>query len=275
MPAPSAQAARQDLPELRLQSTALVPVAAAGDAHPQPPGPRPGSNVHVLFFAVGYTGLALVWAGAWLTGFTGNRWEAVTAFGAMFIGLGGFGILIHTLYRPSERKVRHLLLALGSLALTTALLQPVSRVAREMYAAAAVNRLQTLAVDIAKDARIQRIGIVNGNVVLNDYWGGEYGMGTIDGVDRDQALDAVLRRDGMTRAQLQSYMRRLRDAGMHQALRTPSTVAFDPDGPRDLMLVHVLPGRALPPAHALVGDGGRWHSEPLGGSWHMAISGHR
>ena len=70
----------------------------------------------------------------------------------MFTGLGGFGVFIHTLERPNERKVRHLLLALATLGLTAASYPLVERVSREIYATAATARLQPLADALAKDA---------------------------------------------------------------------------------------------------------------------------
>src|SRR5687768_1416865 len=139
-------------------SMALVPVAR-DDGGPRlaTAGATKPTNAHRLFYGLGYAGLVLIWAGTWLGGFVG--FVGFEIVGVMFVGLGGFGVLIHTLYKPNERKVRHLLLALASLALTVAALPVVSRISREMYATAAVVRLQPLAEALAKDARIREIGV--------------------------------------------------------------------------------------------------------------------
>jgi hypothetical protein len=62
---------------------------------------------------------------------------------------------------------------------------------------------------------------------------------------------------------------------VRRAERTAFTVAFLPDrrsGPR---LLYVIPGHALPPAHALLQQQGSYHSEPLGGPWYMVLDGRR
>ncbi|HEU4884443.1 MAG TPA: hypothetical protein VFT45_19455, partial [Longimicrobium sp.] len=137
-----AQAVVQPVSAVPATSTALVPVV--NDVGPRlvAAGSEQPVNAHRFFFAMGYVGFAVLWAAMWLEGLMGPRMAGLYILGAMGIALGGFGILIHTLYRPNERKVRHLLLAIGSLALTLAASVPVERTSREMYAMAAVSRLQ-------------------------------------------------------------------------------------------------------------------------------------
>jgi hypothetical protein len=93
---------------------------------------EPPANAHRLFFALGYAGVALIWTSMWLGGLVGNGSETFAIVGVMFTALGGFGVFIHTAWKPNERKVRHLLLALATLALTIASFPLVERVSREM-----------------------------------------------------------------------------------------------------------------------------------------------
>jgi hypothetical protein len=255
-------------------SMALVPVARDDGPRPATSGATKPTNAHRLFYGLGYAGLALIWAGTWLSGFVGFMgWEIV---GVMFVGLGGFGVMIHTLYKPNERKVRHLLLALASLALTVAALPLVTRVSREMYATAAVDRLQPLADALAKDARIREIGRSSvGYATFNGFHGQEHGTGSMEGQTGEFLLADVLARHGLSREEYDAYQRRLDQVGMARAERTRSTVAFLPDGPNEPWLLYVVPGHALPPARALLVDGGTYYSQPLGGPWYMVLHGTR
>ena len=251
-------------------SMALVPVARDGG------GPRLATaaatkpvNAHRLFYGLGYAGLVLIWAGTWLSGFVG--FVGFEIVGVMFVGLGGFGVLIHTLYKPNERKVRHLLLALASLALTVAALPVVTRISREMYATAAVTRLQPLAEALAKDARVREIGYSSlGKAMFNGFHGPEHGTGSMEGQKGEFLLADVLAHDGISREEYQAYQRRLDQVGMARARRTGSTVAFLPDGPDEPWLLYVVPGHALPHARELL-DARPVHSQPLGGSWYMLL----
>lgn len=272
-PARYAQAVAQQAFDAPSTSTALVPVLRDGAQRPVPPAEKP-VNAHVLFYVVGYAGLVLLWAGAWLSGLVGESFEVLMGFGAMFVGLGGFGILIHTLYKPTERKVRHLLLALASLAVTVATIPLVQYLTREMYAVAAVGRLEPLAEALAKDPRIREIGVFNGNVLLNGYHGPVDGPGTIEGQQGDRVLQDVLERDGISREEYAAYQRWLEREGVDRAQRTASTVALLPTRQRPWLL-YVAPGQPLPPAHELLDDSGTYYSEPVGGAWYMVRHGRR
>lgn len=255
-------------------SMALVPVPRDGGPRLATAAATKPTNAHRLFYGLGYAGLVLIWAGTWLSGFVG--FVGFEIVGVMFVGLGGFGVLIHTLYKPNERKVRHLLLAVASLALTVAALPVVAGVSREMYATAAVTRLQPLAEALAKDARVRTIGRSSGGyATFNGFHGQEHGTGRMDGQSGEFLLADVLAQDGISRGEYEAYQRRLDQAGMARAVRTGSTVAFLPDGPNEPWLLYVAPGHALPPAHALVDDSGTYHSEPLGGPWYMVLYGDR
>lgn len=256
-------------------STALVPVAR-DDVGPRlaTAGASKPTNAHRLFYGLGYAGLILIWAGTWLSGFVG--FVGFEIVGVMFVGLGGFGVLIHTLYKPNERKVRHLLLALASLALTVAALPLVSHISREIYATAAVNRLQPLAEALAKEERIREIGHSSvGHVTFNGFYGPEHGPGSMEGQKGEFLLADVLARDGISREEYQAYQRRLDQVGMASAQRTGSTVAFLPDGPDEPWLLYVVPGHALPHARSLLHEGSTYYSQPLGGPWYMVLNGAR
>ncbi|WP_420128094.1 hypothetical protein [Longimicrobium sp.] len=272
-PARYAEAVVQPVSVAPATSTALVPIA--GDRGPRPVPPvEPPTNAHRLFFAMGYAGVALIWTSMWLGGLVSQGAETFAILGVLFTGLGGFGVFIHTIWKPNERKVRHLLLALATLGLTVASYPLVERVSREMYATAAVARLQPLAEALAQDARIRNIGISNASVMLNGYMGPEFGGGSIEGQE-GVMLGEVLSRDGISREEYEAVQQRLRLAGVTRAQRTASTVAFYPDGRSGLRLLYVIPGHALPPAHALLQENGTYYSEPLGGPWYMVLDGPR
>lgn len=273
-PARYAEAAVQPVSVAPATSTALVPVTAGLGPRPVSQHEEPPPNAHRLFYALGYAGVALIWTSMWLGGFVGNGTETFAILGAMFTGLGGFGVFIHTVWKPNERKVRHLLLAVATLALTVASYPLVERVSREMYATAAVVRLQPLAEALAQDARVGDIGIVGASVMLNGYVGPEFGSGSLERQE-GVTLAEVLSRDGISPEEYQAHQRRLRAAGVHRARRNASTVAFHPGGRRGLWLLYVIPGHALPPAHALLDEDGSYHSEPLGGPWYMVLDGPR
>jgi hypothetical protein len=264
-----AQAVVQPDSAMPVASTALVPVSV--DRAPRPVVQEKPVNAHWFFYGIGYSGLALLWAAMLLDVFVGPGVAGLYVFAWMGIVLGGFGIFIHTVYKPNERKVRRLLLAIGSLVLTGLATAPVEHITREMYATAAVGRLQPLAEALAKDARIQEIGAGGGRVTLNGYYGPEQGYGRID--REDAVLDDVLARDGISRGEHQAYQKQLRRAGVDRAQRTASTVAFTSVGFSRPWLVYVMPGHALPPGHALLDDEGTYHSQPLGGPWYMVLSG--
>lgn len=273
-PARYAQAVVQPPSAVTATSTALVPIAS--DRGPRLAPPEKPVNAHRLFYGVGYAGLVMIWAGVWLGGLVGPHFEFLFIFGGLMVALGGFGILIHTVWKPNERKVRHLLLAIASLAVTIAAIPLVQRISREMYATAAVDRLQPLADALAKDARIQDIGVHNGNAMLNGYYGPEQGPGgSIDGRTGEYLLSDVLTRDGISPKEYQAYQRGLQRAGMERAGRSSYTVIFSPAGPREPRLLYVVSGHPLPATHALRDDAGTYYSEPLGGPWHMLLRGRR
>jgi hypothetical protein len=274
-PARYAQAVVQPETLAPATSTALVPIVGDRGPRPVPQQVERPTNAHRLFFALGYAGVALIWTSMWLGGIESQGAETFAILGVMFTGLGGFGVFIHTIWKPNERKVRHLLLALATLGLTIASYPLVDRVSREMYATAAVARLQPLADALAKDARIREIGAVYNGDVFN---GAQLSNGVTPPMDEREAVevfDEVLARDGVSREEYEAYQQRLSDAGALRAERTASTVAFYPDDRSGLRLLYVIPGHALPPAHALLAQNGSYHSEPLGGSWYMVLAGPR
>lgn len=274
-PAQYAQAVVQPASTMPSTSTALVPVAADRGPRPVPQPVEPPANAHRMFFALGYAGVALIWTSMWLSGLGGQGSETFAILGVMFTGLGGFGVFIHTVWKPNERKVRHLLLALATLALTIASYPVVQRVSREMYATAAVARLQPLADALAKDARIREIGVERNREVFNGFSVPEDVTPPMDGPEAVPVFEDVLAHDGVSPEEYQAYQQRLSAARMERAERTTSTVAFLPESPGGLWLLYIIPGHALPPAHALLEEEGSYYSEPLGGPWHIVLHGRR
>lgn len=259
-------------------SSPPVLVAFAGDRKPRTEGsagaPKP-VNAHRFFYTLGYLGLVPVTAAGWVGAFNSERMYALYVVGALFVGLGGFGVLIHTLFRPNERKVRHLLLALASLALVAASAPLVGRIAREVYATSMILRLQPLAEEVLRDARIRNVGAAeNGWVRVNGFRGPAHGDGGfIEGQDRSAvALADVLARDGISLSELHAYLDRLERAGIAEVERVDGRVLFEVAGVDHQWLLYVPPGRALPRAGTPLKEGlTRWHADPLGGGWYLVL----
>ena|GEM_PF-6071345 len=240
---------------------------------------EPRVNAHCFFFGLGYLGLVVIVAGAWAQA---SNTDAVTLFGlgGLCVGLGGFGVLVHTLWKPNDRKVRHLLLAIASLVLVVASVAPVGRVSREVHAAALVPGLQPLADAVLRDARIRKVGVSgNGEVTLNGFHGPRQGSGGwMEGpepIPSPIALDEVLARDGISRRELDAYVHRLEAARVAQVARAEDHVLFSPRNVSGHRLLYVRPGTALPPPSALLDDYAHWRSQPLGGGWYLVLRGRR
>lgn len=272
-----------------VQSTALVPVSTAlvpvvGDRariEVSPGVPKP-VNAHRFFYALGYLGLVAIVVGAWTTAAQGGEWFALFPIGIIFVGLGGFGVLIHTLFRPNERKVRHLLLALASLGVVAASVPLLQRISREVHAAAMIPRLQPLADEVLRDARIRDLGTAGPDrVALNGFHGqlsgGDGWMGGLDdGTNQPAVLADILARDGISRGELQAYLDRLERAGVNAVERGDGRLLFTPAGQSSHWLLHVPPGATIPrPGTPLMNDLARWHADPLGGGWYLVMPGER
>jgi hypothetical protein len=260
-------------------SLTLVPMV--GDRVPRievsPGAPKP-VNAHRFFYVLGYLGLVPLFAAGWVGAFHVQVMYALFPIGLFFVGLGGFGVLIHTLFRPNERKIRHLLLAIASLVLVLASGIPVRSIAREVHAASLASRLQPLAEALARDGRIRNVGLAGEHVRLNGFQGwGPGDDGWLEGPGQPRTtLGGVLARDRISRSALQAYTDGLNRAGISDARRTAGGILFTPAQTYDIKLLYVPPGRALPAAHALVVKSSLgWYSEPLGGGWYLVLSGVR
>lgn len=251
-------------------------IALAGDQVPRigpdPATPKP-VNAHRLFFGMGYLGLGLILAGTWAGAIDPAGVFPLYPMAALCIGVGGFGVLVHTVWKPNERKVRHLLLAIASLALTIASVPLLTDVAQEVRAAALIARLQPLAEALARDAGIQRVGRESGHVVLNGYLGPEHAAEGAIRISQPAALNDVLARDGIARAEVTAYLAALDRAGMREANRTDTFVAFAPTDAVDVRLLYVPPGRAIPGPGIALDDHSRWRAKPMGGGWYLALRG--
>lgn len=250
---------------------ALVPMV--GD-RPQrievSPGRARPVNAHRLFYGMWYVALAMMAAAAWVGRVNYTASIPLNLLGGLFVAVGGFGIVVHTLWKPSERKLRHALAAAAAFALTLAALEPLRHVSTRMYANSRVARLQPLADALARDGRFRVVG-GGGDLRLNGFHGG---VSTDDGwLDApgypNTTLTAVLARDGITRDELRPYTEGLRRAGILEAERGAGTLLFTPRGSYDSKLLYVLPGQPLPDVNRLVEDRSRWRSEPVGGGWYL------
>jgi hypothetical protein len=268
-----------EVPASAAPSLALVPMV--GDRAPRieasPGVPKP-VNAHRFFYVLGYLGLVPIFAAGWVGAFYVGATHALYPIGIFFVGLGGFGVLIHTFFRPNERKIRHLLLAIASLVLVIASGGPVRGIAREVHAASMASRLQPLAEALARDARIRNVGMAGEHVRLNGFHGrGRGDDGWLEGPGQPKTtLGSVLARDQISRGELQAYTDGLNRAGISDAERTPAGILFTPAQRYDTRLLYLPPGQALPAAHTLVVDSSTgWYSEPLGGGWYVVLSGVR
>lgn len=251
---------------------ALVPMV--GDRAPRihvSPGPQKPVNVHRLFFGLWYAALALIVIANWLQVRHVFTAEMIWLPALLFSALGGFGILIHTLWKPGERKVRHALAAGAALALTMALLGPVRHVSTQMFVASRVARLQPLAEALAQDARIRNVGLRGEDQVrLNGFegpWQGDGGW--IEGTfpAPNSTLAEILARDGIAEPELREYAAALDRAGMDKAERSGDRVTFTYG--YSLKLLYVPAGVSPPDPRRLVDGPGSWRSEPLGGGWYL------
>lgn len=279
-----AEAAASSVPSTALVpvSTALVPVVGDRARIEVSPGAPKPVNAHRFFYVLGYLGLVAIVAAAWTTAVQGGAWYALFPIGIIFVGLGGLGVLIHTLYRPNERKVRHLLLALASVGVVAASAPLLQRIAREVHATAMISRLQPLADEVLRDARIVNVGTsgtdrvalngFNGQLSGSDGWMG----GLDDGTNQPAVLADILERDGISRGELQTYMDKLERAGANAVERADGRLLFTPAGQNSHWLLHVPPGVAIPrPGTRLTNELGRWHADPLGGGWYLVLPGDR
>jgi hypothetical protein len=251
---------------------ALVPVA--GDRAPRihvSPGPQKPVNVHRLFFGLWYAALALIVIANWLQVrhfLTANMfWLPALLFSA----LGGFGILIHTLWKPGERKVRHALAAGAAMVLTLASLGLVRHLSTQMLVASRVARLQPLAEALARDVRVRNVGLTGQDWVrLNGFqgsWQGEGGWMEGPSPAPRTTLAEILARDGIAEPELREYAAALDRSGMSEAERSAGRVTFTYD--YDLKLLYVPAGVSPPDPRRLVDGPTRWRSEPLGGGWYL------
>lgn len=268
----AARYAAATLVEPPTSSATLVPLA--GDRKPpaRPPAkPDAPANAHLVFNGSWYAGVGLYVVAAGVGVYEFGPMEAAYVLGSLLLVLGGLGGLVHTLWKPSERKTRHALGAIAALVLAIACTPVLRRISTEVHASAQVQRLEPLAQAVIRDGRIREIGLEGSWVKLNGYHGPEHATASSPS-RRDTVrleLDDVLRRDGMTRAELTAHLRRLDRGGIRQAIVTPGFVALYPhDGSA---LLFVPPGHPLPARSTRIGGDPRWRTEPLGGGWFLLL----
>jgi hypothetical protein len=241
-----------------------VLVPRVGDAGPRiqaAPATSRRVSAYRVFCGMWYASLAMFTLAAWIGAVHFEPSLALNVIGGLFAALGGLGILIHTLCKRSEQKLRHALAAGAALALTISSLAPVGDVSTQVYATSRAARLQPVAEALARDGRIRNVGGTAERPRLN-------GAGASDAA---VTLPEVLTRDGLTRAELQPYLEGLRRAGMIDAERTQAAVLFTSARVYDFRLLYVLPGQPLPDVRGIAGASATWRSNPLGGGWYVLL----
>jgi hypothetical protein len=258
-------------PHHPVPSMALVPLAA--DRAPLQSAPAKPSNVHRVFYGMGYAALALITFGTAMAPRWGNATFGFYVMGVFGLGLGGLGMLVHVLYRPSMPKLRKGLGAVAALGLTLAAQGTVADAAAEVHAASRIARLQLLADDLSRGGRVRTLAAPStGWVELNGY------HGRLDSRDRvrvdgatEMTLADVLRRDGISRLELVRLLNRLEQSGARRVEMGASYVAFSSGdvGP-DLLYVRPGQGPLTPGAEVLERRVARMR--PVGGAWYLLLS---
>lgn len=253
-------------------STSLALVPLTGDAaRPRQVTRAAGPpNAHRWFYGIGYAGLALIALGAWVA--VGDEELAIPCFlfGGLFLGLGGLGVAIHVLYKPTMQKLRMGLGAVASVALTLAALTPLTDVARAVQADGRVARLQPLADELARDGRVQTLGISRADYVELNGSRTALNGSMASSVESGEPLliDDLLRRNRFTMPELLALMDRLRQAGVQRVEVRPGYVALDATRGAPSLL-YVRPGHPLPSPGTEILDATRRSTEPLGGGWYV------
>lgn len=254
--------------EIRPSSLALVPLPARRPppAAQQGDGPPAAS----VFYTTGYIGLFIILAASFLGGWDAGASATLYVLGGLFVTLAGLAVLVHTLVRPTERKYRLFLLALGALAATLYAVVPITRAAREIRASGQAAALQRVADEAVRFGRLRewQRGYGNTHLVIDGYRGtSSPDVLTSDADSLGRTLDAVLLVKGANRADLDALVDHLRAAGVQTMTMEGGGVALRTDGYGDI-LFYLPPGRARRPAEPIFGSVA-WGSRPLGGGWYQ------
>lgn len=254
-------------------SVALVP-RGADRPHPGPVEILPAApprTLHRWFFGMWYVGLALIAAGAWL-GAWGEEWMAFCFVPAMLcLAPGGLGILIHFVVKPSLPRFRQGLGALASLALTGLAAIPLSSMASEVRAAAAVARLQALAQEMAGFERMWTMVQAPGARLQIEQAAG-YSL-TYENPRAPVETAEALRRAAVAPREFDGIRRQMRAAGMGGVQVLGGALVFRYRGGAAEHLMYVRPGEVLPQNLWLYYFGPDWRSKPLGGGWYLVRRG--
>jgi hypothetical protein len=252
-------------PHHPVPSMALVPLAA--DRAPLQPAPAKPSNVHRVFYGMGYAALALITFGTAMAPRWGNAMFGFYVMGVFGLGLGGLGVLVHVLYRPSMPKLRQGLGAVAALGLTLAAQGLVADAADEVHAASRIARLQPLADDLSRDGRIRMLGAPSaGWVELNGY------HGRVDSRDRvrvDGVTEMALA-DVLPRLELVRLLNRLERSRTRRVEMGASYVAFEA-GAAGADLLYVRPGHGPLTSGAEILERRVARTRPVGGGWYLLL----
>lgn len=252
-------------------SMALVPLAGDRSTLTVPAAGMP-RDVSRYFYGVGYTALAMMLLGSWLDPLGDDISTVLFGLAMVCLAFGGLGVLLHTAYKPNVQKLRRMLGALASLVLAVLATGPVESAAREVHASRTIAQLQPLAEQLARDGRIQSIGIPRrGWVELNGF------QGAVDGSTQEYSAEGampslaeVLQRDGISRLELVRLMRAMRDARVTRVETGAAYVGFERPGTATDLL-YLRPGQPLPPPQTPVLERPLWQTQPMGGGWFLFL----
>jgi hypothetical protein len=260
-------------------SMALVPLAVDRQAVGSAALPRAAhASAHRAFYAMGYTGLAMLLVGAWMSAYGQEYMVMMFLPGGFCIGLGGLGVLGHLLWKPrTMHKLRTTLGAIASLGLTIAAMPVIGRISGEVHASSAIAGLQPLAEDLARYGRIGEMEVSSVEWVrLNGFTGLDTGpdavSGRVPGDPYTVTLEDVLRRDGITRDELAAFRGRMLERGVRGVEVRPGYVLLVRNDAADRLL-HVRPGQPLPQAVSGIISPANLRTQPLGGGWYLVRSG--
>lgn len=257
-------------------STSLALVHLPREAVPQGPEAQPAlaepANAHVWFYTLGYTGLALILLAAWVGPVNEGATMALLAIGALSVGFGGVGVLIHVLYRPRMDKLRKGLGAVASVALTAAAAFPINNAAREVHASNRIAQLEPLAALVSGTGGLRQMALPSdGWVELNGFRGDIRSSAPVLTTDGPALnLAQVLERDGISRGELVRLMAAMEAANVLRVEAGTAHIAFDHPGDADLL--YVRPGHPLPQPGMEIMERARWRTQPLGDGWYLLIS---
>ena len=247
---------------------ALIPLAR--DRTPIQPAVKVSDvpmHLHRWVYGLGYASLVGVLLGGWFEHVDGDLSDVFYAMGLLGLVPAGLGVLIHVVYRPSERKLRMGMGAVASFVIAISATMPLGRISQEVHAQNWIVRLQPLADDLLRDGRIASLSFTPDGWVEYDGRAGRLDNVVAEGENGTPVLMAdLLRRGGISAQVVERMMARAAVAGASHVEVHDGYAAFQS---RLGTLMYVAPGRVPPPPSALIMEVPRPLRRPLGGGWSL------